>query len=95
MKWRYLILAAAMTAAGIMETSAAEMPQVSVLSGQLVSVAAEGTAVKEGETLASVASLAGPVPAVRADRDGVVAAVYKHPGDPVRQGDEVVALTVR
>ncbi|HAT56416.1 MAG TPA: hypothetical protein DCS74_02430 [Veillonellaceae bacterium] len=97
MKWTYklAVMAAASVLCSAAVTSPAEaavLSQQSVLSGEVVSVAAPGTAVKEGQVLVTVKSLAGPVPAVRATADGVVKTVQTAPGQTVSQGDVLVTL---
>ncbi len=60
---------AALLAIGVLGTiygyATTVVPQKSVLTGRVVSVVSPGTAVKEGDVLVTVTSLAGPVPAVR------------------------------
>ena len=65
--WKKAGLAAAALAAAVaMPAEAAEVSQSAVLSGTVTSVVAVNTPVKEGEVLATVDSLVGPVPAARA-----------------------------
>lgn len=99
MRWTYKAAAAAAVSilclAAVLPADAAVLAQQSVLSGEVVSVAAQGTAVKEGQVLVTVKSLAGTVPAVRATADGVVKAVQTAPGQTVKQGDVLVTLESR
>lgn len=71
---------------------AEEVSCASVLTGTVVSVAAVGTQVKEGDVLLTVASLAGPMPAIRAQGDGVVKVVKTAPGAEVQQGAAVIIV---
>lgn len=74
---------------------AAEIPAASVLSGNVVTVADVGTPVKEGDVLATVNSLAGPMAAVRATVDGIVKTVMVKVGEQVQQGTIVVVLETK
>ena len=74
---------------------AAEIPAASVLSGNVVTVANVGTTVKEGDVLATVNSLAGPMAAVRATVDGIVKTVMVKVGEQVQQGTIVVVLETK
>lgn len=68
------------------------VPQKSVLTGTVISVVEKGMAVKEGDVLVTVTSLAGPVPAVRADTDGVVKEVLVRKGENIEKQDIVVTI---
>ena len=68
-----------------MPAAAADVSYITVLSGSVVSVAPVGAAVKEGDVLLTVNSLAGPMPAARSDKDGVVKSVLVQPGSQVQQ----------
>ena len=82
--WKKAGLAAAALAAAVaMPAEAAEVSQSAVLSGTVTSVVAVNTPVKEGEVLATVDSLVGPVPAARADSDGVVMKVLVVKGQKI------------
>jgi biotin carboxyl carrier protein len=58
-------------------------------------VADVGTPVKEGDVLATVNSLAGPMAAVRATVDGIVKTVMVKVGEQVQQGTIVVVLETK
>ena len=87
---------AALLAIGVLGTiygyATTAVPQKSVLTGQVVSVVSPGTAVKEGDVLVTVTSLAGPVPAVRADVDGVVKEVLVNQGENIEKQDTAVII---
>lgn len=97
MNWKYKagLALAAFLAAGIVAVHAAAVEQRSVLNGKVVSVVAAGTAVKEGQVLATVETLAGPVPAVKATADGVVKEVKIHAGETVSQNTVAFILEAR
>ncbi len=86
---------AALLAAGVMPVMAAEAPQMAVLNGTVTSVVSVGTAVKEGDVLASVDSLVGSMPAVRSQVDGVVKEVRVTVGAKVKKQDVVVVVETR
>lgn len=69
--------------------------QKSVLEGTVISVAAPGTTVREGDVLATVNSLAGPVPAARAEADGVVKEVMVEKGQKINKQDLVAIVESR
>lgn len=77
-----------------MPAAAADVSYITVLSGSVVSVAPVGAAVKEGDVL-TVNSLAGPMPAARSDKDGVVKSVLVQPGSQVQQGAVVVVVETK
>lgn len=87
---------AALLAIGVLGTiygyATTVVPQKSVLTGRVVSVVSPGTAVKEGDVLVTVTSLAGPVPAVRADVDGVVKEVLVNQGENIEKQDTAVII---
>lgn len=94
--WKKAGLAAAvLAAAAVMPTEAAEVSQTAVLSGTVTSVVAENTPVKEGEVLATVDSLVGPVPAARADSDGVVTKVLVVKGQKITKQDSVAVIETK
>lgn len=68
---------------------AAPVNHETVLTGDVVSVVATGTAVKEGDALVTVETLAGPMVAARARVSGVVSTVNVAPGQSVTRGDIV------
>ena len=89
------LAAAALTAAVVMPAEAAEVSQSAVLSGTVTSVVAVNTPVKEGEVLATVDSLVGPVPAARADSDGVVMKVLVVKGQKITKQDAVAVIETK
>lgn len=84
--------ALAVAAVGMTVVSAANVAHQTVLTGTVVSVVPVGTAVKEGDTLVTVKTVAGPMAASRATVDGVVSAVKVVSGDQVTRGNEVVVV---
>ena len=56
---------------------------------------AVNTPVKEGEVLATVDSLVGPVPAARADSDGVVTKVLVVKGLKITKQDAVAVIETK
>ncbi|MGN0954527.1 hypothetical protein [Dialister sp.] len=84
-----LIAAAAMMA---VPAAAAEISQNAVLSGTVTSVVDINTPVKEGQVLATVDSLVGPVPAARADADGIVKKVLVVKGQQITKQDTVAVI---
>ncbi len=78
-----------------MPAAAADVSYITVLSGSVVSVAPVGAAVKEGDVLLTVNSLAGPMPAARSDKDDVVKSVLVQPGSQVQQGAVVVVVETK
>lgn len=94
MKKEYKVLAALGLAGSLFSApaTAADVPYTSVLSGNVVSVTPVGTAVKEGDVLVTVDSLAGPMAAARANGDGTVKSVYVAAGASVESGAVVVVL---
>ena len=89
------LAAAALAAAVVMPAEAAEVSQSAVLSGTVTSVVAVNTPVKEGEVLATVDSLVGPVPAARADSDGVVTKVLVVKGQNIKKQDAVAVIETK
>lgn len=67
----------------------------SVMAGKIVSVVEPGTAVKEGDVLATVTSLAGTVPASRAAADGIVKEVKVVKGQNLNKQDVVAVVEYR
>ena len=65
--WKKAGLAAAAALMIGVPAEAAEIAQNAVLSGTVTSVVDVNTPVKEGQVLATVDSLVGPVPAARAE----------------------------
>lgn len=71
---------------------AADVSYTSVVNGRIVSVSAVGATVETGDVLATVESLAGPMPAVRASSKGVVKTVLVQEGQQVQQGHAVIVI---
>lgn len=90
-----LVVAGALLSASTLTAKAAEVPAASVLSGNVATVAGIGTTVKEGDVLATVNSLAGPIAAVRATVDGIVKTVLVQAGEKVQQGTVVIVLETK
>ena len=94
-KFRKLAVLAGLAGLMAMPAAAADVSYTTVLSGSVVSVAPVGAAVKEGDVLLTVNSLAGPMPAARSDKDGVVKTVLVQPGSQVQQGAVVVVVETK
>lgn len=96
MKRKICALAAAfllMTACSGAVSAAGELiMERAVLGGTILSVAAAGTKVQEGEMLAAVDTLAGPVPAAKATADGTVREVRAEPGQKVERAEIIAVL---
>ena len=71
---------------------AAEISQNAVISGMVTSVVEANVHVKEGQVLATVDSLVGPVPSARADSDGLVKKVLVTKGQQIGKSDTVVII---
>ena len=69
--------------------------QKSVLEGPVISVVPAGTKVREGDVLVTVDSLAGPVPAARAEADGVVKEVLVEKGQKLNKQEPVAVVESR
>ncbi|WP_297028517.1 hypothetical protein [uncultured Dialister sp.] len=90
--WKKAGLAAAAALMIGVPAEAAEIAQNAVLSGTVTSVVDVNTSVKEGQVLATVDSLVGPVPAARADADGVVKKVLVVKGQQIEKQDAVAVI---
>jgi biotin carboxyl carrier protein len=68
--------------------------QKGVLAGKVLAneLTIVGANVHEGDTLVAVDTIAGPVPAVRANIDGKVKDVLVKPGDEIKVGDVLVRI---
>ena len=66
-----------------------------IMAGTVVSVVEPGTAVKEGDVLVTVTSLAGAVPASRAAADGIVKEVKVVKGQSLNKQDVVAVIEYR
>lgn len=93
--WQKAGLAAAAALCMTIPSEAAEVSQNAVLSGKVTSVVEVNTPVKEGQVLATVDSLVGPVPAVRADTDGVVTKVLVVKGQQINKQDAVAVIETK
>lgn len=97
-KFRKLAVLAGLAGLMAMPAAAADVSYATVLSGSVVSVvsvAPVGATVKEGDVLLTVNSLAGPMPAARSDKEGVVKTVLVQPGSQVQQGAVVVVVETK
>ena len=74
--------------------SGSAVDQKGVLAGQVLAdgLTVAGADVHEGDTLVLVDTIAGPVPAVRANIDGQVKEVLVKPGDMIKVGDVLVRI---
>lgn len=70
----------------------AAVDQRGVLSGRVTYLLTPGTAVREGDILARVDTITGPVPAARATTNGVVTEVLVRSGDVIRIGDIIARI---
>lgn len=94
-KFRKLAVLAGLAGLMAMPAAATDVSYTTVLSGSVVSVAPVGATVKEGDVLLTVNSLAGPMPAARSDKEGVVKTVLVQPGSQVQQGAVVVVVETK
>ena len=92
---KVLSLAAVVAALAASSVMAADVSYTSVLSGKVDSVVPVGTTVAEGDVLLTVESLAGPMPAARANSSGTVKSVTIQPGSAVTQGTVVVVVETK
>ncbi|MEE3452142.1 hypothetical protein [Dialister sp.] len=88
-----LASAAVISLTGIAD--AAEISQNAVISGTVTSVVELNASIKEGQILATVDSLVGPVPAARADADGIVKKVLVVKGQQINKSEAVVIIETR
>jgi len=93
--WKKAGLTAAAALMMAVPAEAAEVSQSAVLSGTVTSVVDVNTPVKEGQVLATVDSLVGPVPAARADADGVVTKVLVVKGQQITKQDTVAVIETK
>lgn len=95
-KYKLAIILSVLSAVALGSTAvAADVQHTAVLGGTVASVSPVGAAVKEGDVLLTVNALAGPMPATRANINGVVKAVMVHPGSDVHQGEVVVIVATK
>ena len=92
MKWLRTLMGAAAVCMSAAAAFAADVSYPSVLGGTVVSITPAGTAVKQGDVLLTVDSLAGPMPAARAASDGIVKQVLVAPGTAVKRGTAVIIV---
>lgn len=96
MKWQYkagTLILALLAAAALAADAAGEMiEQKSVLGGKVLSLIKAGTPVMEGQVLATVETIAGPVPAAKAAADGVVKEVKVQEGDTIERNTVLLLL---
>ncbi len=78
-----------------MPVMAADSPQLAIMDGTITSVSPVGTVVKEGDSLATVDTLVGSIPAVRSPVDGVVKEVRVTVGQKVKKQDVIVVLETK
>ena len=91
MKKKMLAMLLAFCGLALTAVEAASVTHETVLTGEVVSAVAAGTAVKEGDTLVTVRTLAGPMVAARATVSGQVEQVNVTVGAKVERG-QVVAV---
>lgn len=92
--WKKAGLTAAAALMMAVPAEAAEVSQNAVLSGTVTSVVDVNTPVKEGQVLATVDSLVGPVPAA-GDADGVVTKVLVVKGQQITKQDTVAVIETK
>lgn len=83
------------TGVGPFQALANDVNHETVLTGTVVSVVPVGTVVKEGDTLVTVKTLAGPMAASRATVSGVVTSVEVASGTQVSRGQKVVVVNTK
>lgn len=85
-----VVLALAMTYVA----AASLVDQKGVLTGKVLAerLVVAGTAVNVGTPLVMIATPVGPVPATRANVNGIVREVLVHPGDMIHTGDVLVRI---
>lgn len=82
-----------LTVTGVWKATASSLiEQHAVLSGQVVSTIAVGTAVNEGAELVRVTTIAGSATAARATTAGVVKEVTVQRGSKINSGDVVARI---
>lgn len=90
-----IIAAASILGAAYVYAFTGVVEEKSIMAGTVVSVVEPGTAVKEGDVLVTVTSLAGAVPASRAAADGVVKEVKVVKGQSLNKQDVVAVIEYR
>ena len=89
-----IIAAASILGAAYVYAFTGVVEEKAIMAGT-VSVVEPGTAVKEGDVLVTVTSLAGAVPASRAAADGVVKEVKVVKGQSLNKQDVVAVIEYR
>lgn len=90
-----IIAAASILGAAYVYAFTGVVEEKAIMVGTVVSVVEPGTAVKEGDVLVTVTSLAGAVPASRAAADGVVKEVKVVKGQSLNKQDVVAVIEYR
>ena len=90
-----IIAAASILGAAYVYAFTGVVEEKTIMGGTVVSVVEPGTAVKEGDVLVTVTSLAGAVPASRAAADGVVKEVKVVKGQSLNKQDVVAVIEYR
>lgn len=91
-----IIAAASILGAAYVYAFTGVVEEKAIMAGTVVSVVEPGTAVKEGDVLVTVTSLAGgAVPASRAAADGVVKEVKVVKGQSLNKQDVVAVIEYR
>lgn len=90
-----IIAAASILGAAYVYAFTGVVEEKAIRAGTVVSVVEPGTAVKEGDVLVTVTSLAGAVPASRAAADGVVKEVKVVKGQSLNKQDVVAVIEYR
>ena len=72
-------------------------PQLSTLSGTVAAegLVSPGTSVSEGQVLVNVKTIAGPMPAARANVSGTVSAVLVKAGQSITSGQTVAEISAK
>ena len=90
-----IIAAASILGAAYVYAFTGVVEEKAIMAGTVVSGVEPGTAVKEGDVLVTVTSLAGAVPASRAAADGVVKEVKVVKGQSLNKQDVVAVIEYR
>lgn len=90
-----IIAAASILGAAYVYAFTGVVEEKAIMAETVVSVVEPGTAVKEGDVLVTVTSLAGAVPASRAAADGVVKEVKVVKGQSLNKQDVVAVIEYR
>jgi len=90
-----IIAAASILGAAYVYAFTGVVEEKAIMARTVVSVVEPGTAVKEGDVLVTVTSLAGAVPASRAAADGIVKEVKVVKGQSLNKQDVVAVIEYR